>query len=125
MTTNVLVGVCLYRPLTLWYEALLKQKYSLGKLDILLAKDGYANADDAGKVNILDKLNAIRSTFLAGDYDYLVLNETDNVMRTNNTIERLVQAMLDDSKIDVLYSPYVLRCAGQLSSAILALDTGK
>lgn len=119
--TNILIATPMHRPTYIWYGAIMSQEYSLGKVDYLMMKDGYTDYQDRGIQQIADKLNVARSVALSGDYDYMVTVEDDNILLQSTDVQTLVQTAIEYNA-DVMYSPYVFRNAGNLSSCAIALD---
>lgn len=118
---NVLVVTPMYRPTYIWYGSVMRQEYNLGKLDFLMMHQGYPNYNDRGIQQIVDKLNVARNHCLSGNYDYMVTIEDDNVLLRNTDLQTLVQTAIE-YEADVMYSPYIFRNAGNLSSCAIALD---
>jgi hypothetical protein len=121
---DILVITTLHKPNILWFNKLYSQKYSLGKLDFLQLYTGYPSYDNIGASNIAEKLNHARSMYLSGNYDYMVLIEDDNILSFPNDLERLVQSTIDNNA-DVMYSPYVFRNAGNMSSCVISINKDK
>ncbi len=121
---NILVVTPFHRPTYIWYQSLVLQKYELGKMDMLQMYTGYAVSDNRGIQQICTKMNTARSIFLSGNYDYMVTLEDDNILQGQRDIDNLVQTAIEYDA-DVMYSPYVFRNAGNLSSCAVAMDTDK
>ncbi len=68
--------------------------------------------------NVLHQYQRIRETFLAGDWAALVLVEHDNVLPDAGAIQRMY-----DTPADVVYTPYVFRHGGGLSTWQYVNDT--
>jgi len=121
---DILVVTTLHKPNILWFNKLYSQKYHMGRLDFLQLYTGYPSCDNIGASNIAEKLNQARNMFLSGNYDYMVLIEDDNILSSPNDLEKLVQSAIDNNA-DVMYSPYIFRNAGNMSSCVISINKDK
>jgi len=128
MTTDVLVVTSLYRPNYLWFNSVVNQKYTIGRLDLFQMYLGYPKEEARGIDTITHKMNEARGVFLSvngsGSYDYMISLEDDNIILRDTDIQSLVESAIAYDA-GVIYSPYVFRNANNLSSCAVALNPDK